>query len=195
MTNSPQQRQHIRDRIKAQRAALSSTQLLQAGEALFENCLPLLSNASSVAGYKAIRGEMPVDLLLADCQRRQITTLLPIMLDEGHLLFAPFDESTPFKQKQFGIAEPDIPAADFVQPMHIDAVLVPLVAFDKTLNRMGMGGGFYDRSFADRKQQNAPPLLIGVAHAFQQVESVLADWWDVPLDYVVTDEGVFSRSA
>ena len=93
MTDSHQQRQHIRDRIKGQRAALTSTQLLQAGDALYENCLPLLSNVSSVAGYKAIRGEMPVDLLLADCQRKKITTLLPIMLDEGQLLFAPFDLS------------------------------------------------------------------------------------------------------
>jgi len=55
-----------------------------------------------------------------------------------------------------------------------------------------MGGGFYDRSFAQRKQQSAPPMLIGVAHAFQEVESVLADWWDVPLDYIVTDKGVLS---
>ena len=192
MTNSVTQRQHIRDRIKAQRAAMSTNELLLAGKALYENCLPLISNASSVAGYKAIRGEMSVDLLLADCQRKQIKTLLPIMLDEGHLLFAPFDESTSFKQKQFGIEEPDIPVTELVQPMQIDVVLVPLVAFDKTLNRMGMGGGFYDRSFAQRKQQSAPPMLIGVAHAFQEVESVLADWWDVPLDYIVTDKGVLS---
>jgi len=193
MTNSHQQRQQIRERIKAQRAALSSKQLSTAGTALYENCVPLISHAKSVAGYKAIRGEISVDLLLAECHRNKVKTLLPIMLDEGRLLFAPFDESTPFKQKQFGIEEPDIPAAEFVQPMHIDLVLVPLVAFDKSANRMGMGGGFYDRSFAERKQQSAPPTLIGVAHAFQEVESVFADWWDVPLDCIVTDKGVISR--
>ena len=57
----------------------------------------------------------------------------------------------------------------------------------------GWAGGFYDRSFAQRKAQSAPPLLVGVAHAFQQVDSVASHWWDVPLDWVVTDAGVFQR--
>jgi len=82
-----------------------------------------------------------------------------------------------------------------MDPDQLDVVLVPLVAFDLTCNRIGMGGGFYDRSFEFRKNTPAPPTLVGVAHAFQQVKDVLAQPWDVPLDFVATDNGVLSNSS
>ena len=77
-------------------------------------------------------------------------------------------------------------------PEAIDLVLVPLVAFDPQRNRIGMGGGFYDRSFAFRKNPDQPrPVLIGVAHELQKVDLLEPEPWDVQLDMVVTDQAVY----
>jgi len=69
-------------------------------------------------------------------------------------------------------------------------VLVPLVAFDDAGNRLGMGAGYYDRSFAFRRAAPSPPLLVGVGYEFQRVPALAAQPWDVPLDAVLTERGL-----
>ena len=77
-------------------------------------------------------------------------------------------------------------------PEALDLVLAPLVVFDPQRNRIGMGGGYYDRSFEFRKQaQRDAPILIGVAHELQKVDQLIAEDWDVRLDMVVTDGGIY----
>jgi 5-formyltetrahydrofolate cyclo-ligase len=72
----------------------------------------------------------------------------------------------------------------------LDVVLLPLVAFDRRGNRLGMGGGFYDRTFAPRgRGRVSAPRLIGLAHGFQQVAELVDQPWDVPLRGVLTDSG------
>lgn len=69
---------------------------------------------------------------------------------------------------------------------------MPLVGFDATGNRLGMGGGFYDRSFAFKRiQPQQRPLLIGLAHSFQQLPQLPVASWDTPVDMVVTERAVF----
>ena len=58
---------------------------------------------------------------------------------------------------------------------------------------MGMGGGFYDKSFAFTQGMNKPPTLIGVAHELQKAETVFHEWWDIPLDWVITDSTIYPR--
>ena len=185
-------RADLRQHLCAQRKSLSPTALAEAANALKKNCTPLLQSAATIAGYFAVNGEIPIEQLLSECRVRGATTLAPIMQGD-RLAFSPFDEITRMQRHRLGIIEPDTPENGWLDTDAIDIVLVPLVAFDQSCNRLGMGGGFYDRSFAQRKAQSAPPLLVGVAHAFQQVDSVASHWWDVPLDWVVTDAGVFQR--
>jgi 5-formyltetrahydrofolate cyclo-ligase len=79
-----------------------------------------------------------------------------------------------------------------LQPVELDVVLAPLVVFDENRNRIGMGGGFYDRSFAMRKDAAISlPVLIGVAHELQKVEQIIPEDWDVRLDMVVTDQAIY----
>ena len=184
-----QKRDHIRANIKQQRKALSSTALEKAAHALFLNCTPFLAGVKSVAGYQAMSGEISLDPLFKYCHKEGITTLLPIMRNKA-LMFAPFDATTTFSTKQYGIQEPDTDESTWLKPTELELVLVPLVAFDNTCNRIGMGGGFYDRSFELRKTNAGPPALVGVAHAFQQVDDVFVESWDVGLDFVVSDAGV-----
>ena len=188
-----QKRDSIRATIRQQRKALSNDALSTAADALLLNCKPFLHNVKNVAGYLAISGEIPLDPIFDYCHKKGITTLLPIMRDQA-LLFAPFDPSTTFTTKKWGILEPDTDEAHWITPHELELVLVPLVAFDHTCNRIGMGGGFYDRSFEFRKTEAGPPALIGVAHAMQQVENVFVEAWDVALDCIVSDEGVSATS-
>ncbi len=210
-TTMDTERQAIRSGIIAARKALSASQLSKAEKKLQQILKPFIDSKmiesafvdsektadpeikiKRIAGYNAINGEISVSSTLKYAQQKGIETYLPIMRGES-LAFAAFDSNTRFVKKQYGILEPDVAESDWLKPTELDLVLVPLVAFDKQCNRMGMGGGFYDRSFAIRQQQAAPPLLVGVAHALQQQDNVHAQWWDVPLDFIATDDALISH--
>jgi 5-formyltetrahydrofolate cyclo-ligase len=93
---------------------------------------------------------------------------------------------------KFHLPEPDVDESEMLSPDELDLVLAPLVVFDANRNRIGMGGGFYDRSFAFRKPpEPTRPLLIGVAHELQKVDQIVPQEWDVQLDMIVTDQAVY----
>ena len=101
----------------------------------------------------------------------------------------PWQRSTPMAPNRFGIPEPDLPAASRCPVLALDLVLVPLVAFDEAGNRLGMGGGFYDRTFRYLRHRTCwrRPHLVGIAYDAQRVPAIDARRWDVPLDAVVTE--------
>jgi 5-formyltetrahydrofolate cyclo-ligase len=116
---------------------------------------------------------------------------LPCVREDGTLGFAPWRSGDGLATNRFGIPEPDVPEGAWLRPEEMHVVLVPLLAFDAAGNRLGTGGGFYDRSFAFRRTAPAPPLLVGVGYGFQRVGSLPAEAWDVPLDAALTDEGAW----
>jgi 5-formyltetrahydrofolate cyclo-ligase len=105
----------------------------------------------------------------------------------GHLGFARWRPNARLIRNRFGIAEPLGTSAARIEPRALDLVLVPVVGFDKAGNRLGMGGGYYDRSFAFAlRRATRRPCLIGVAFDCQRVGGLPARPGDVPLDGVVT---------
>jgi len=190
--NSSEQRDALRKQLRDKRRALNETALQTAADALTPHVLATLDTLGplrKVAGYLAFQGEIDVAAILDELRRQSVTTFVPMLQGET-LAFAEWSDSTPTTVNRFGIVEPEVPEPDWINADTLDAVLVPLVGFDAKGQRMGMGGGFYDKTFANRKNGQAPPWLIGVAHSIQQVETVYADWWDVPLDAIVTDKGL-----
>ena len=108
--------------------------------------------------------------------------------------FAAFCPDQPLVKKGFGLLEPDVPVQDCVSPRELDLVLAPLVVFDANRNRIGQGGGFYDRTFAHRKDSSElKPLLVGVAHESQREGPLQPQSWDVTLDLVVTDKALYKQ--
>ncbi len=88
----------------------------------------------------------------------------------------------------YGIKEPSACNPE-IKPEDIDIALVPLVAFDSQGNRLGMGGGFYDRTFAyKRTSPRSRPRLIGLAHSNQEALSIDSESWDIPLEAIMTEE-------
>ncbi len=156
---------------------------------------PLYRNAQHVAGYLAQDGELSLETVFKDCRNQNKSTYLPILrpLPPNRLWFAPFMASSPLTLNRYQIPEPEFQLDRLVAPSRLDLVLFPLVAFDADGGRLGMGGGFYDRTFAHLRYQKQRPLFVGIAYDEQRVEQSLPmDNWDIPLDAVVTPTQLFS---
>lgn len=182
----------LRQRARQTRRALPIAQQQANARALRANLsqLPEIISAKSLAAYAAVNGEMDPAHTLTWARATGKKTYLPIVC-ASHLAFAPVDDTSTMVEGKFGIPTPDCAASSLLQADALDAVLVPLLAFDDRLNRLGMGGGFYDRTFAFRTDSAPPPLLIGIAHACQKIASLKPQSWDIPMDIIVTEAGVY----
>ncbi|MEM9202226.1 MAG: 5-formyltetrahydrofolate cyclo-ligase [Actinomycetota bacterium] len=186
MTSLDEQRATMRSLLRQRRAALSDDDQAAAAMAVMVRLakLPVLQHARAIAGYRGIRGEVEIDGALILLMERGILVTVP-RVDGTSMTFHRWDPDAEVIRGAFGIAEP-APGDEVAFGDH-DVVLVPLVAFDGTGQRLGQGGGFYDRAIAGAHRR---PTLIGVGHAFQRVETVPAEAWDQRLDAVVTEEAV-----
>jgi 5-formyltetrahydrofolate cyclo-ligase len=120
-------------------------------------------------------------------QRRRFS--VPV-ISAHQMWFAPLHAGRQMRKNNFGIAEPGNRGR--VLTAELDIVLVPLVGFDDAGNRLGMGGGFYDRHFGFLRSRThfRRPRLIGVAYEMQRLPKLPTDPWDIPLWAVVTDRGI-----
>jgi len=186
-------RRQLRIRMRRQRRGLSDLQQRIASRKL---CAQLrtsraFSRAQRIAVYLASDGEISLQPLIELCWKLGKSVYLPVLHPVRHnrLWFTPYTSKTKLSHNKYKILEPDLKRSG-AQAWALDLVLMPLVAFDAECNRMGMGGGYYDRTFAFKlaRQGLKGPKLVGMAHDFQRVEKLnLADW-DVPLKAVVTDK-------
>jgi 5-formyltetrahydrofolate cyclo-ligase len=185
-------RKLIRRELIEKRNALSAAQRMHAAESVAQHLLSsnfIQQHSGYIAGYWAVRGELPLHVLQMRLPKHWIWCL-PIVLPEGELRFAPWKAGDPLVSNAFGIPEPDLAPHSWLMPEEMHAVLLPLTGFDSDGNRLGTGGGYYDRSFAFRQRQAAPPKLIGAAYARQEVSSIPHEDWDVRLDAVLTEQGL-----
>lgn len=142
---------------------------------------------------------MPDEVDVLEIQTRKEladkTFYLPIMIAGTKLEFAPFQSTTVMQSSRLGVKEPEHCANDRRKPHQLDFVIVPLVAFDRQCNRIGMGAGYYDRSFSFRlnTQTPKPPVLIGVAFEEQKINRIKSNSWDVPLDLIITEKRLYQR--
>jgi 5-formyltetrahydrofolate cyclo-ligase len=113
-----------------------------------------------------------------------------VLNDDTGLRFAPWRPGDPLVSNRFGIPEPDVALSSLIDPEQMALVLLPLVGFDRRGQRLGMGGGWYDRSFAFRNLHRPPPWLVGVGFATQQVDALAVEPWDVALDAVCSEQGM-----
>jgi len=152
---------------------------------------PRLKRVRHLALYWPSDGEVDLRPLL-NRKNTQQQRYLPILAHGSRLRFASCSASSSLYPNRFGIPEPRVHLREHVRPIQLEAVLMPLVGFDEHGNRLGMGGGFYDRSFAFRhaRRRWRKPLLIGVAFELQRCPTLPAAAWDVPLDGIVTEHGL-----
>ena len=184
----------LRAEMRAQRRAISEAERTSMARSLARhlgNWLRL-RRARKIAGYLANDAEMDPAPVLDLTRASGATVMLPV-LHRGALWFLPYDRDTPLVVNRFGIPEPDVAAGRRCRASDLDLVLVPLVAFDSAGNRLGMGGGFYDRTFAYMRNRAywRRPRLIGIAYEFQHLDHLPSHPWDVPLHGVATEKRLY----
>ncbi|MBI5041761.1 MAG: 5-formyltetrahydrofolate cyclo-ligase [Gammaproteobacteria bacterium] len=152
-------------------------------------------NARRIAAYLPADGELDTAPLIERAWEMGKRVYLPVLLPHGEnrLWFARYTPDTHLVDNRFGIPEPARAAHTRASPLALDLVLTPLVAFDAHGHRLGMGGGFYDRSFAYLRHHTRwlRPRLIGLAYDFQRHARLPSQPWDVPLHAVVTDRHLY----
>ena len=152
--------------------------------------LPFVPRSGPVAGYWAMDGE----IALHAWQMRlpsSVDYCLPVLHDDGCLRFAPWRPGAPLVSNRFGIPEPDVDPEALLSGDAMGLVVMPLVAFDASGQRLGMGAGWYDRTFAFRRGAATAPWLVGAAFGLQQVAGLDAAAWDVPMDALCTERETF----
>jgi 5-formyltetrahydrofolate cyclo-ligase len=150
--------------------------------------LPAFHAARRIALFWPADGEPDLRPLAAHAWTRGKRLYLPVVGHAGAMRFAPWHSHGRLRRNSFGIPEPV--GRRKGGAAGLDLVIMPLVAFDARCNRVGMGGGYYDRALQRRWRR---PILIGAAFALQQVGTLPQQPWDVPLHLVVTERGLHKR--
>lgn len=189
-------RQKTRIEYRKKRQALSTQEQSIAAQKILTTCLTstILTKAKTIACYIANDGEIDPVAIINYCWKRGKCVLLPVLhpFSKGHLLFIEYHPNTPTRKNCYGINEPVVTSTNLCTLANIELILSPLVAFDARGNRLGMGGGYYDRTLAPIQRDSLPTALIGLAHTCQQTDMLSTDSWDIPLDGIVTPERFFS---
>ena len=188
-------RRLIRQKIRQARGALSPAEQVESSLQALTQMMPLLTrlNAKKIALYLTNDGELDTKPLIEALWHKGIQVYLPRLhpFCKGNLVFLAYTPSTQLVQNSLNIWEPKLDITQMILPHRLDVVVTPLVAFDLSGNRMGMGGGFYDRTLANWTTRGKP-FPIGFAHDCQQVESLPCEHWDVPLPMLVTPTQVLN---
>ncbi|MGO4552459.1 5-formyltetrahydrofolate cyclo-ligase [Lysobacter sp. 2RAF19] len=181
-------RDTLRRELRAKRRAIPAPARIAAADALAHRLLslPFAPVSGHVAGYWAMDGEIALSSWQLRLPRG-CTYCLPVLHEDGLLRFAPWRGGAALVSNKHGIPEPDVPHSALLPAHAMAFVVVPLVAFDAHGHRLGMGGGWYDRTFAFRRDHAALPHLVGAAFAAQQVETVSPQPWDMPLDALCSE--------
>lgn len=185
----------LRSKLRQQRQALSASQQQRAATRLVQQLqrLPAFRRARHIASYLASDGEISTLPLLVACQRRGAQCYLPVIHADARRAEMRFHHYRPqhtLRHNRYGIAEPNALRRRAIDPRQLDVILLPLVGFDRSGRRLGMGGGFYDRALAFKQQRGAQrqrPLLIGLSHHCQEVPHLPSQHWDIPLDLIASD--------
>jgi 5-formyltetrahydrofolate cyclo-ligase len=186
-------REQIRRSMRQRRRALTAKQRHEAAMAAC-NALAssrLLRQGSRVGVYLSVRGELDTAPIIALARKRGCKLYVPVIdrPRRGDMKFASLNAS--LQENRVGIPEPQQEHA-LVAGRLLDLVMVPIVAFGPRGERLGTGGGYYDRAFAylRRRATWLKPRLVGVAYHWQRVDELVSHHWDVPLTAVITEEGV-----
>ncbi len=185
-------RSALRRRLRQQRQQLSKVQQRHAASKLARLvwCSSLFRRSRHIGFYLANDGELDLTPLLQHAWAMRKTCYLPVISADRRLRFTPYYPGDPLAPNIFGIPEPSGAGLRLVDARLLDLLLLPLVGFDIQGNRLGMGGGFYDRSLAGLRHRHhwRKPRLLGIAHALQRVDALDPQWWDIPLDGIATDQ-------
>lgn len=188
----------LRRQLRQMRRGLSASQQRLAAQKLRRQLAhhPLFRRARHIAFYLPNDGEIDPRPLLRAAQKMGKATYLPLLKSwpRTRMVFQRIEPGERLWPNRFGIDEPRVSTARQRPVWALDLILMPLVGFDEHGGRLGMGGGFYDRSLAYRsmRKKSHKPTLLGLAHECQKVDRLTLASWDVTLHATVTEENWYA---
>ena len=186
--SSVPERALLRRELRQRRRDLPASVRIAAANTLADRllALPFMPSSGHVAGYWAMDREIGLHAFQLRLPPT-MTYCLPLLHADETLRFAPWRAGAPLVTNRFGIPEPDIDPDEALPASEMAMLVLPLVGFDASGARLGMGGGWYDRSLAFRNDQPAPPWLVGAGFAVQGVDAIPLQPWDVRMDAVCSE--------
>lgn len=188
-------RSELRKQSRIKRQSLSSLEQTVAAEDALSQIkqLPQLKNAQHTAIYLSADGELDTHPIIDYLWQQGKKVYLPVLhpFSKGHLLFILYDKQTPMTENQFYIQEPKLDVTKLIPLDELDIIFTPLVAFDDLGQRLGMGGGYYDRCLEKWFNTGKGAIPIGLAHDCQQVTRLPAEQWDIPLPTIITPSKIW----
>lgn len=181
----------IRKVVRKRRQSLSEEEQKTARERLSINFFQhiKLSKNARIALYLSNDSELDTSILIQSLINLNHTIYLPVIhpFNGTTLLFQRYEENSPMTSNRYGILEPKLNCSHICPLYKLDYLFTPLVAFDDSGNRLGMGGGYYDKTLANYYRQGMQkPVVLGLAHDCQKVEALPIAAWDVPLQHILT---------
>lgn len=190
MTVVKEARKALRIEIRDKRQSLSHEFQKLAGQQLSNKLSQHLfvKQAQNLALFLPNDGEINTIPFIKWCWGNNKKVYLPVIhpFTKGHLLFLHYHPNSKMIKNQYGIFEPALSVQDIIIPTQLDLIFTPLVAFDELGNRLGMGGGYYDRLLAPWFKNKIGGIPIGLAHDCQQVKQIPLEAWDIPLPEIIT---------
>ncbi|WP_024555540.1 5-formyltetrahydrofolate cyclo-ligase [Franconibacter pulveris 1160] len=191
---TPELRQQIRKEIRQLRRAITpeqQTRFAQQAAARMMAYAPVVE-AKTVAAFLSFDGELDTRPLIEGLWRAGKQVYLPVLhpFSPGNLLFLRYFPHSELMLNRLKIYEPPLDVRHVLPLSELDVLVTPLVAFDAQGQRLGMGGGFYDRTLQNWRSHELWP--VGYAHDCQQVASLPVEEWDIPLPAVVTPEKIWT---
>lgn len=186
-----QQKKQLRQYYRQRRRAISPEEQRKNARELAANFSQhfLFTQNNFFACYSAFDGELCLSPLLELIWKAGKQCYLPRIKSDNTMQFVLYQSDERLIKNQWGILESQ--TNHTIDAKVLDVVLMPLVAFDQSGSRLGMGAGYYDAAFSFRKEKHATaPLLVGVAHSSQECEKLPADSWDIPLDFIATEKAI-----
>ena len=120
-------------------------------------------------------------------KKKDLFTSLPVLLPNGMMKFIQWKLFEPLRVNTYGFLEPPVSG----QSVNPDLIIVPLLAYDKFYNRLGYGKGYYDKFFTQYLKNRKNILAIGLAFSFQQYKKIPISKFDIKLNYILTEKGIF----
>lgn len=181
----------LRREMRARRAALDDETRERASRRIAGTVAhaSFFSRACTIACYLPMDEEVDTWPIIARAWRRKKRIFVPLTIPGSVLTFREVSPDSDLVHNEWGLLEPV--SGDVIAPQKLDLVLAPLVAFDADRHRVGMGGGYYDRTFAflHERRRRFRPKLVGLAFDCQRTEKIAANPWDIALYRVITESG------
>ena len=138
----------------------------------------------TIAGYFPINYEISILEMLQFLEKKN-KIVFPKIKNKNQMEFYSWDKSDFLTINNFGIPEPNINKKKY----YPDIMFIPLVAFDNNKNRLGYGGGFYDR-YIEKIERKKKIIKIGCAFSFQKINKLPTNYYDKKLDIIITEKKI-----